>query len=388
MMEVIVLMGQYCRSALINNGRLIFYEETENGDTFFFSLYQKLRQLAIDQVTVVTRSFLSTQQYEDGQAVYTVPIGGKEYYANLRMEELREITKFAGYFGLTPRIYDKLGYNISLLDGPALLIDEIQNAYHVLIQGKKGFVTSQYLSRDALGKIIRENPIILDTTAVYKESWLYPYQDLDLLESHENEIKMLLSLLTFTKSKEGEDYEVVLNETEILPIRQKSKPDKERPVIQDKRVRLLRWGLTLGILIMTILTGVSFSANQLLNKDIVALQSNKVRLLMELEQEKKELKQKEQFSSQLSTHHMGDMTSQLYQMEIKGYLGKIIFEEGRGTVLLYLKNVKQAPKVKHKIDKMAKVVSVRELPAVKAGGETLKKYQYQFKIEGIGEPGG
>lgn len=381
MCELYVELGNINKVVILSDNHLILYEEIIDNDLFAEQLYQKYGTLAVKELVVVTHGFLDNTRFEDGLAAFSFRCGKETYYCNLIRKTLEELDHLADQWGISAKFYDKLGYYRYLTAGRAIFIDEMGSAFCIIHQDE-GIRNIHYVTKENLVSILsdykkKQVDLFIDATMVYKNSLLTQYKNLEHLDDNTQTatiVKAALSLFAFTTKEAAKTYEVTLDETDQdqKEIKPKAKEGSSKSKKQKCRISM---ALSAGILFFTLLMGFTFTINQYLYKDTIAVESNNVQLELEVEQSKRELKHKQEFYERKGTRKEGEITANLYNLKINGYLGKITFNEGKTQVLIYLKNKKDLPKTKHMLDQIADVKKIRSLPEIQTGGKWLKKFE-------------
>lgn len=374
MMKLILILGQRIKVALTEGEHLIYYEEMEKQETYLSILYLRLEQLSIQDIVVITQGFLSNKNLNDAMVAFTVTCKKEEYFCYIKEEELEEIQSFANNWGVQARFFDKLGFQLSLVEGAVILIDKIGSAYSIILKDEVGIQGIQYVSEEyllqAMNKYQSQAQLVIDTQAVFQKSYVDQYLNLeDVDPAFLLPIKTTLTMLAYTEQEESTEYEVILRKQE------------KNTKIHETWTKRISHFLSIQIFILTIIIASSFSINQYLSKDIVAIESNNAKLELQVEEETGKLKHKEIYKETLSNRVYAELVTKLYQMKLHGYLGKIEFYEDNMKVLLYLKDKKKLTDTKKKLDTIAKVTKIMDLGKIKTEKQTLRKYEITFQIK-------
>lgn len=373
-MKLILILGQRMKVALTEDDHLIYYEEKEKQETYLSILYLRLKQLPIQDIVVITQGFLSNKNLNDAMVAFTVTCKKEEYFCYIKEEELEEIQSFANNWGIQARFFDKLGFQLSLVEGAVILIDKIGSAYSIVLKDEVGIQGIQYVSEEyllqAMNKYQSQAELVIDTQAVFHKSYTDKYLNLeDVDPTFLLPIKTTLTMLGYTEEEESTKYEISF-----------AKQGKDWK-INGKWKKNISHFLSIQILIVTVVIAIAFSINQYLSKDIVAIEFNNAKLEMKVEEETQKLKHKEVYKETLSNRVYAEMVTKLYKMKLHGYLGKIEFYENNMKVLLYLKDSKELSDTKKKLDAIAKVTKIIDLGRIKTEKQTLRKYEISLTMK-------
>lgn len=373
-MKLILILEQRVKVALTEAESLIYYEEMEKQDGYLTLLSLRFEQLPIQEMVVITQGFLSNKNLTDAMAAFTITCKKQEYSCYIKTEELEEIQSFANKWGIQARFFDKLGFQLSLVDGAAIFVDQVGSAYCLILKDEMGIQDIQYVSEEyllhAMNKYQSQAQLVIDTQAVFHRSDVEQYLNLeDVDPAFLLPIKTTLTMLAYTEQEESTKYEVIL------------KKQEKNTKIHEKWTKWISHFLSIQIFIITIIIAISFSINQYLSKDIVAIESNNAKLELQVEEETGKLKHKEIYKETLSNRVYAELVTKLYQMRLHGYLGKIEYYEDNMNVLLYLKDKEELTDTKKKLDTIAKVTKIMDLGKIKTEKQTLRKYEITFQIK-------
>lgn len=390
-------LGNIVKAALMKNRRLVWYKEGPREDGFLDHLYSELYDIDMDEFTVITHAVLSKEVKEDEIPLFDEYIGNQLYYGCLPEMEVMSMLHLAGSLKAGHiRFVDKFGYAPYLTDAPAVFADDYGDCFQIYVQdGSEGAfykTKKDELIKTLLG-VTRNHrlDLIIDLSNIYAKGYIssFNFTETGLKQEEREAVYGALTLISYAESDKawiwqpkywepmkditGRPVPVEkIQETSIEP-----EQDHNAEICRDKKQitdQLAEFILSAAIAGMVVVMGAGYAGNMYLAKSTAALNRERAKITLELEQSQKEAKEAEK----MKASDYAAFIENVYAIPVNGYIGEIYFGQRKG-VMVYLKNQEDMEKLKKSYGEIGEISQCEEQGRLEAGEESLYKYTYYFK---------
>lgn len=230
MIKLFLELGTCAKVAVIKDTMVICYEELELNNDILNKLHNRLRAYDVDEFIVVHNGILSKNVFQGSYRVYDMFVSGNKYDCYVSKSDVDRLVYLANSLGIkNVRMYDKLGYYLTIKGDAAVFVDTAGSAFscitisnHPLDINYNRYAVLEKVIRRASGVYSIDK--IINVQTCYCPELLKAYSNVDGLEP---EVLTTLSVFAYTSLDLADVFRLKLEKLDIdysVPTRDSNNP--------------------------------------------------------------------------------------------------------------------------------------------------------------------
>lgn len=230
MIKLFLELSTCSKVAIVKDSMVICYEELELNSDILNKLHNRLRMYEVDEFVVVHNGILSRNAFQGSYRVYDMLVGGHKYDCYVSKSDVDRLIYLANSLGIkNVRMYDKLGYYLTIKGKAAVFVDTAGSAFscitisdHPLDVNYNRYAVLEKVIRSAGSTYDIDN--IINVQKCYCPELLKAYSNVDNLDP---EVLTTLSVFAYTNLDLADVFRLKLETLNIdysVPTRDSNNP--------------------------------------------------------------------------------------------------------------------------------------------------------------------